>query len=505
VDLRRTPPSPAQLHRSAGNLHRAARTLVVATSVLAGCASVAPPPPVQALAVPAGWSSSPASAARGTPLAGWWRRFDDPLLVDLIADALRANTTVRGAVSALAQARALADVQAAGLRPALRGSASAQRSRAGHASTIDNFQAGFDASWEPDVFGAQHAAVEAADADTVAGAASLGDVQVSVAAEVAVDYMTLRGLQARQAIAVANLQSQESTLQITQWRAQAGLLSTLEVEQARTASAQTRAQIPLLQTAAAQAEHSLAVLTGRPPAGLHDRLQPHPPASGLDPAVPADPAVPPMPTAPADLVLSFPAETLRQRADVRAAEARVTAAAARVTQADAARYPSFQLGGSLGLSALALGSLTSGSSVVASVLASVSAPLFDGGAGVAQVRAQQAALLQAGAAYDAAVLAALQDVEDSLAALRNDRDRLQSLRVAAVAAQNAALLARRRYASGLIDFQVVLETQRSLLGTQDSVAGTAADLQADHVRLYKALGGGWEPAALPGLAARAAR
>jgi multidrug efflux system outer membrane protein len=173
-----------------------------------------------------------------------------------------------------------------------------------------------------------------------------------------------------------------------------------------------------------------------------------------------------------------------------------------VAQADAARYPSFQLSGSLGLSALALGSLTSGSSVVAALLGSVSAPIFDGGAARSQVRAQQAALLQAGAAYDAAVLAALKDVEDSLTALRNDRDRLQNLRNAAEAAGNAALLARHRFASGLIDFQVVLETQRTTLGTQDGVAGTAADLNADHVRLYKALGGGWEPGDLTSLATR---
>jgi outer membrane protein TolC len=200
-----------------------------------------------------------------------------------------------------------------------------------------------------------------------------------------------------------------------------------------------------------------------------------------------------IPQAPADLALAFPAETLRQRADVRSAEHQVSAALARVAAADAARYPSFQLSGSLGLSALTLGTLTDGASVLRSVLASVSAPLFDGGAARAQVQVQQAALDQARAAHEAAVLTALQDVENALAALRGDREKLARQQAAASAAANAELLARQRYQSGLIDFATVLDTQRSLLSAQDSVASTQATLSADHVRLYKALGGGWTP------------
>jgi outer membrane protein TolC len=201
----------------------------------------------------------------------------------------------------------------------------------------------------------------------------------------------------------------------------------------------------------------------------------------------------PVPQPPDDLALAIPAETLRQRPDVRAAEHQVVAAAARVDQADAARLPSFRLSGSLGLAALTLGSLTSGSSVVSALLAGVTMPVFDGGAAVAQVRAQEAALEQAQAAYETIVLTALKDVEDALAALRGDRERLLHLRNAAEAAGNAALLARHRFSSGLVDFQVVLDTQRTQLNTQDGVASASADLSADHVRLYKALGGGWIP------------
>ncbi|MHB1114657.1 MAG: TolC family protein, partial [Acidovorax defluvii] len=182
----------------------------------------------------------------------------------------------------------------------------------------------------------------------------------------------------------------------------------------------------------------------------------------------------------------------RQRPDVRAAEQRIAAALARVSQADAARYPDFRISGNLGLRALTVGALTNGSSIASALLASVSMPLMDGGAARAQVRVQEAALEQARVGYEASVLTALKDVEDALVALRGDRERLVRLQAAADAAGNAALLAQQRYSSGLIDFQSVLETQRTLLSTQDSVAATVASISADHVRLYKALGGGWQ-------------
>jgi multidrug efflux system outer membrane protein len=256
---------------------------------------------------------------------------------------------------------------------------------------------------------------------------------------------------------------------------QAGLATSLESEQARAAVEQTRAQLPLLQTQIEQSHHALAVLTGQPPGALAAEL-----ASAA-----------PVPRAPADIALAFPADTLRQRADVRAAELQARAALARVAQADARRLPDFRIGGSLGLSALTLGALTSGASFTSALLASVSLPIFDGGAIRAQVGVQQAALDQARAGYQAAVLTALQEVEDALAALRQDRARLVSLQNAADAANNVALLARQRYSSGLVDFQTVLDTQRTQLNAQDNVASATASVSADHVRLYKALGGGW--------------
>lgn len=455
--------------------------LIVCVLLATGCASLAPTDDtLPQVAVPSAWSSGgngASQAAATTSLAQWWQRFDDAVLTTLVEQALRANTSVRTAQTALQQARAQVDVQSAGLLPSVGASASAQRSRASN-STGNSFQAGFDASWEPDVFGRVRSGVNASEADARAAEASLAEVQVSLAAEVAVNYIELRGLQQRLAIARSNLASQQETLQLTQWRLQAGLTTSLVTEQARAAVEQTAAQIPSLEASLAQSRYSLAVLTGQVPGALDATLA----------------ASAPVPQPTAELALAIPAETLRQRPDVRAAEQRIAAALARVSQADAARYPSFSLGGSLGLRALTLGALSGGGAVTSALLGSVSIPLLDGGAARAQVRVQSAALEQARVAYEATVLTALQDVENALVALRGDREKLERLTAAADAARNAALLAQQRYSSGLIDFQAVLETQRTLLSTQESVAATTAAVASDHVRLYKALGGGWQPA-----------
>ena len=450
--------------------------LLVAAAVLSACAS--PTPPGNALptvALPGTWSVSGSGQGSPTDLAQWWQRFNDTTLTGLVSQALQANTSLKGAQAALRQARAQRDAQAAANGPSIGASASAQRSQNGNADASNRFQAGFDASWEPDIFGGNGATLDASEANARAAAASLGDVQVSLAAEVAVAYIELRGLQTRLQIAQRNLAAQQETLQITRWRVQAGLASSLDLEQAVASTEQTRAQIPALRTGIGQSLNALAVLTGQVPGAL---------AATLGSAAP-------IPAPPTDLALAFPADTLRQRPDLRQAEEQWKAAVARLSAAEAARYPSFRLGGSLGLSALTLGNLTDSASVLRSLLASVSAPLFDGGALRAQAQAQQAAVDQAGASLQGATLTALKEVEDALLALSGDRERLARQQAAAGAAANAELLARQRYQSGLIDFRTVLDTQRNLLSTQDSVASTQATLSSDHVRLYKALGGGW--------------
>lgn len=406
----------------------------------------------------------------------WWGDFNDPLLSQFVQQALQANTSIRTAQAALQQARALRNVKAASVLPGVTLSGSAQRNKVESIPANNSFRTGLDARWELDVFGAVKRGVNASQADALASAASLRDVQVSVAAEVALAYIQLRGQQAQLEIAQRNLSSQTETLQLTDWREQAGLVTSLEVEQAKAATAQTAAQIPALSASMAKTRHSLAVLTGQRPLELDLLLS----------------SSKPIPKAADRIASTIPANTLRQRPDVRAAEHRVQAALARVDVAQAARYPSFNLGGSLSLSAVTLAGLTNGATLASSFLGSLSVPLFDAGATKNQVLAQQAALEQARAAYQSTVLTALKDVEDALTSLQSDRQRLQLLQQAAIAAENADQLAHQRYSSGLIDFQTVLQTQRTLLGAQDSVANQQANLSSDHVRLVKALGGGWQ-------------
>ncbi|MEN9904417.1 MAG: hypothetical protein RLZZ555_982 [Pseudomonadota bacterium] len=437
-----------------------------------------PEPPARWSQAAAALPSAEASAAADPSLlARWWGVFGDEVLGAQVEQALRAGHSVRSAAAALEQARALRDVAQAGRWLELGASAAVQRSRKGEAAAGNSWSAGLDASWDADLFGQQAARVDASQADLLAARFALEQARVELAAEVALSYIELRGLQARLAIARASLAAQEETLQITDWRVRAGLASSLDLEQARAAAEQTRAQIPALQSSLARAAHALAFLGGQPPAATRPLLQ----------------SVQPVPQPSAALAQSFPADTLRQRADLRAAEQRVRAALARVRQADAARWPGLRLGGSLGLAAARPSELFEPASIARSLLLSLTGSLFDGGAARATLRTQQAALDQSRIAYQSAWLGALQQVEDALAALAADRERLLRLSAAAEAAANADLLARQRYASGLIDFRTVLDTQRTLLSVQSELEATRAALGADHVRLYLALGGGWSP------------
>ncbi len=439
----------------------------------------------QPVDIPTSWSvPEPAPQTMESHSAGqapswpWWQRFDDPLLGALIHQALAANTSIRSAQAALKQARALRSVASAGLWPTLGASAQASRSTIGEQAATDQIQVSLTGNWLPDLSGGLRSALDVRLATVEALSATLGDVQVGIAAEVALNYITLRAAQTRLRLACENLVTQIETLHLTLWREQAGLLSRVESEQAITAVEQTRALLPGLQTSIEQSQHALAVLTAQAPAALAASLSP--------PAAQSQ-----IPHLRQDMAISIPADTLRQRPDVRAAERQVAASLARVSVADAARMPSFVLSGSLGLSALTLGTLTNGASALSTLLAGVSWPVFDGGAARAQLQAEQAALEQSRVAYQAVVLGALKDVEDSLVALRGDRQRQQSLALAAAAATQAATLARQRFDSGLIDFQTVLSTQRTQLTTQDELASANASVGSSQVRLFKALGGGW--------------
>ncbi|SDG61742.1 efflux transporter outer membrane subunit [Propionivibrio dicarboxylicus] len=435
------------------------------------------------IAIPVRWDApTPTSAALAPDeLARWWTRLADPTLDTLVATALNNAPDIRSAQAKLRQSRAAQALAVANLAPSLDASASSTRAltglAAGGSGTPQTLHAaGFDASWEPSIFGGLRDAAAGARADADAMAASLAATQVSLAAEVATQYVTLRASQRRLAIAQANVISQDETLQIAVWREMAGLVTALDVEQARTNLAQTRATIPSLESSRAGAEHRLALLTGQPPATLRQRL-----------AIPA--ALPEVPT---DIAVGIPTDTLRQRPDVQAAELTLKAEIARSMQREADRLPSLSLSGSFGWQATGIDALTGGTSAVRSLAASLAGNLFDGGRIRSRLAAQRAVEEQALIAWEKSLLTALEDVENALTSYRVGRTRVDARRQAADAAGKAAQLARTQYQAGIADFQKVLETERTRLSAEDSLASAEADLLNAVVQLYKALGGGWQ-------------
>jgi NodT family efflux transporter outer membrane factor (OMF) lipoprotein len=444
---------------------------------VAGCAAVGPDYVEPTLPLPAAWSNADAVAqTRDEQLARWWERLGDPLLSDLVAQAMQANTDLRSAQTRLREARARRALASAQRTPSVSANAAAGLRRSGDSDdTSESYSAGFDASWEIDVFGGKRRALEAADADLQSSVAAVDATRVTLAAEVARNYVEVRAFQARLTIARSNLASQSETLQLTEWRAQAGLVSSLDVEQARANREQTRAQIPSLQTSLAEAQHRLAILLGTQPSAQQERLA----------------AVAPIPHPPTQIAVGIPADVLRQRPDVRAAERTLAAETARIGQAEAARYPSFNLTGSIGLEALSLDALTGGATITRSLAAGVTAPVFDGGRLRQQVEIQDAVRERAQVSYESAVLTALEEVENALVGFGNAGARRAALAEALGAARNAALLAHHRYTAGLVDFQTVLDTERSMLTIEDGLAASEADGVLAVIQLYKALGGGW--------------
>lgn len=459
--------------------------LMVAALLLAGCTSVGQDYRAPRMDLPQGWHTAPAGirAAAGAERLRWWAQLGDPLLSALIGQALVANLDIKTAQAVLREARARQRLAEADLAPILGASAVVTRSLPAGGASSSLYRADLDASWEADIFGGIGRAIEAARADAMSAEARLKDIQVSIAAEVALNYVGLRTLQRRLAIARANLASQSETMQLADWRVQAGLASSVELEQARSNREQTAAQIPALETARAQTAYALAVLLGESPGALDARLA----------TQTAD-----LPEIPQELVIGIPADTIRQRPDLRAAEAKLMAETARTGVAIADLYPALRLSGSLGVEALSLGALGGPDTLVRSLAAGVTGTLFDGGRLRARVEVQEAVQEQALVAYRASVLSALAEVENALVELENSRLRQQSLVRATAAASIAAQLAGERYRGGLIDFQTVLDTERTQRLLQDSLANAEGDRVTALVRLYKALGGGWPDAAQGG-------
>lgn len=412
-------------------------------------------------------------------LAAWWTTLNDPKLSNLIDRAIMGNLDLKKARARVREARARRGIARADRFPTLDTTGSGTWSRTskdtGTGKTSDLYAASFDAGWELDIFGGVRRSVEAAEADLQASQEDLHDVLVTLLAEVALNYVEVRTFQNRLTVAEANLEAQNETYQLTKWRHQAGLIDELAVEQARYNLENTRSQIPSLRTGLEEAMNRIAVLLGEQPGKLHEKLE-----KGE-----------PIPVTPLNVAVGVPADLLRRRPDVRRAERQLAAQTARVGVATADLYPKFTLSGSIGLEALSLSNLSSSGTWTLTGGPKITWAIFKAGAIRQNIEVQSALQEQYLIAYEAAVLSALEEVENALVAYAEEQQRRQSLKEATEAAQKAVELAQHKFQAGLTDFSNVLEAQRSLLSFQDQFVQSEGTVTSNLVRLYKALGGGW--------------
>ena len=466
--------------------------MALLTSACATPAHRAAPP----VTMPAAFAAPAASGPAGD-LATWWRGFNDPILDALIVRALDNNPDVETAVSRLREARQQEIVAGARRLPQVQADLNAGRTHISkHAiavppgvggqggggspfgfsgTTFNQFKLGFDASWELDLFGGARHGIEAARARSGAALWSARDVRVSLSAEVASAYLELRALQARQAIASAELTSQREGLEIARARARSGFTSEIDLDQQSALTDQAAAAVPALQARERVEIHALGVLTGQLPESLIAQLSP-----GANP--PSPPAAPPP---------GLPSDLLRRRPDLRAAERQVAATSADIGVATADLYPKISLTTGPGLVSTSLSNLLDWSSRNYTLGAGLIWPLVEGGRLKAQIAQADERHVQALAAYRKTVIGALKDVEDALARCDADRARSAALGAAGASAAEARSLAFVQYRAGIVGYVNVLAAERARLAADDqSVQARQAEAQ-DMVALYKALGGGW--------------
>jgi multidrug efflux system outer membrane protein len=468
-------------------------TLTLAGLVALGGCSVGPSYSEPELpTVPDAWNTAVTNGvAEGeAPLETWWTVFDDPTLSSLIERSRTANLSLREATWRVEEARAIRGVAAGQRYPGAEATAQGGRSKASDNGPLgelaangfdaaDLFDAGVGASWEIDLWGRVRRQVESADAAVDASVEDYRDVLVGLFAEVATNYVSVREQQERLRLARANVAGQEGTLTLTRDRFAAGLVSGLDIAQAESNLATTRSSIPVLERSRAVALNRLAVLLGAAPGAIDDELA----AAGAIPAVPEA------------VTIGLPADLLRQRPDIRAAERRLASQTARIGVATADLYPQFSLAGFLGLQATDAGDLFSSDSVNWSVGLPIRWKLFAGGAVRSQIAAERARTEQLLAAYERAVLVALEEVEGAMVAYDTEIHRRDRLAESVDATERSLDIVLTQYRAGLTDFQNVLDTQRSLRSRQDDLAASEAQVVKNLIALYRALGGGWDPGA----------
>lgn len=463
---------------------------------LAGCA-VGPnyrPATSESLGVPAQWSV-PARAEPGQ-IDRWWSQFNDPVLDSLVARAAAGNLDIAQAVARLRQAREALVISRASFLPSLSGSGGYSRNetlRGGgqtvtlpDGSVIDtggggssNFTLGLDASYQADLFGGIRRSVESSRAQFEAAGFNQAVTLLSVQREVANNYVLARANQAQLANARESLRIQDENLQIAQWRVQAGLVTSVDVEQARASRAQTAATIPQIEQQYNGAVSRLGVLLGQAPGAVKAELE----------------APRPIPQCPDSLTIGIPADVLRQRPDVRAAERSLAASVAQIGVSQAALFPSLSISGSLDTRAGSFGSILD--TITGNLFAGVAQTIFSGGRLTAQVRSARAAADGAFAAYKQSVLLALEDVETASVALEAARRREREFAIAFEAASNSALLARSQYQAGLTDFTTLNTQEAALVSARNGLVSARSDRATALIALYAALGGGWDANADP--------
>ncbi|MGE4488363.1 MAG: efflux RND transporter permease subunit [Kiritimatiellales bacterium] len=410
----------------------------------------------------------------------WWTTLGDPELTALVDEALQNNHDLQAAVASVRAARAQLGIARAALGPQLDAAGSFTRAKSSNETSTglgeqDVYNGGFDAAWELDLFGRTRRSVEAAKAAWQSKEAGLADVRISVAAETARGYVTLRAAQQRLAVAQNNLKIQQETFDLLQSQYDSGLIDEFSLQQARYNLESTRAAVPTFETALEQSLNALAVLTGVMPGTLHERLS----AAGEIPVVSSE------------QVTGIPADLLRRRPDVRVAERGLAAQTARIGAAKGDYFPTFTLNGSIGVEALSFNALGNSGNEFYSFGPGVRWPIFHMGSIRNNVKVQKATQEQALATYEKAVLTAVQETRDALTAFKKEQQRLLALSAATDAAKAAAEIAEDRYKNGLTDFSSVLEAQRAQLTYEDQLVQSRSTVAQDLISLYKALGGGW--------------
>ena len=474
-------------------LGRARNLVFAALAVFLGGCMVGPNYHRPEVSVPAAYpyalaSTNPANHT-SQELSRWWAVFHDPQLDTLIKQATAANFDLRLAQARIREARAQAGIARSALFPSANANGEYSRQRSsehspdgllargvGRPLEQNFFDAGFDANWELDIFGGNRRGLQAAKADLGATEESRRDVLITVIGDVGLSYLDLRGLQKQLAVARDNLRLQEDTLTLTKDRVRAGLANELDTTRAEAQAANTRSQIPLLEQDIQRSIHRLSILIGKEPATLESQL-----------GAPA-----PIPPATPDIPAGLPSDLLRRRPDICQAEREVAAATARVGVAAADLFPRFFLTGAAGLQSFNSSDFFTAGSRFWSLGPSMRWPIFSAGRIRQNIKVQNARLEQSLIRYEQTVLTSLEEVENALVACGKEEEHHQALVQSEVANRRAVELADERYRSGLVDFLNVLETQRSLLAVQDDLARSERTTDQNLVRLYKALGGGWE-------------